>query len=55
MAQDIITLFMVIAAGTYSLIQVCKLFRKPKKGKMQMICPAGCISCKPGKNHPGTV
>ena len=45
MLQEIVTLIIIIAAVSYTIIQTVKLFRKPNTGKMEMDCFAGCSSC----------
>ncbi len=45
MTQDVITLIIVVAAGSYTLIQGYRLFRKPRRGNVQKSCHAGCSSC----------
>ncbi len=50
MVQDIFTIIIVIAAVSYSMTQAYRLFRKPRKGKMPMICSSGCVSCELKKN-----
>lgn len=46
MVQNILTIAVVAAAVSYSLIRVYTLFHKKRKGNRKITCSAGCASCK---------